>query len=102
MDRSHRIAILVYLYYLGKLLSTVSKSHFIRIKYLQEHSLSNHHKYYHAVTRAFEIFHGNLEQIYRTKFLSMYYLAGMTNRDYNNDFLPYVKSLTLSSEDFAF
>ena len=33
---------------------------------------------------------------------SIYYLAEITNRDYNNDFLPYVKSLTLSSEDFAF
>ena len=102
VDRSHRIAILVHLYYLGELLSTISKPHSIWTKYLQEHPLPNHHKYYRAATRAFEIFHGNLEQIYRTKFLSMYYLAGMTNRDYNNDFLPYVKSLTLSSEDFAF
>jgi len=78
------------------------KSRQIWTNYLKEYPLPNHYKYYRAATRVFEIFRGNMEQIYRTRFLSMYYLAGMTNRDYNNNFLPYVKNLTLSSEDFAF
>ena len=64
VNQSHRIAILMHLYYLGELLFITTKPHQIWTKYLQEHPLPNYHKYYRAATRIFEIFRGNIEQIY--------------------------------------
>ena len=86
--QSHRIAALVYLYYLGELLSVTTNPHQIWINYLRENSLPNYQQYYHAANQIFQIFNGNIEQIYQTKFLSMYYIAGMTNSDYQNNLLP--------------
>ena len=102
MDQSHRIATLINLYYLGELLSVTINPQQLWKNYLQGNALSNNRRYYRAATRLYELFWKEPEQIYRTKFLSMYYIAGMTNEDYNNNFLPYVKSLSLSSEDFTF
>jgi hypothetical protein len=72
VDRSHRIAILVHLYYLGELLSVTTTPRQIWTNYLKEHPLPNHHQYYRTATRVFEIFRENIKQIYRTRFLSMY------------------------------
>ena len=106
MQQSHRIAILVNLYYLGELLKTSADPKQIWQQYLQENPTQNPQRYYRAAVRIFEIFKDNLEQIYRTKFLSMHYIYGMTNEIYRNDFLPYVRRLSssegLSSEDFAY
>ena len=100
MRRSHRIAILINLYYLGELLSYCINPRQIWNYHLQNHFLSNAERYYRAATRVYEIFEDNMHQIYNTRFMSMHYITGMTNRDYYSNFLPYVKSS--SSEDFAF
>ena len=100
MQQSHRIAILVNLYYLGELLKTSENPKQLWQQYLQENPTQNPQRYYRAAMRIFEIFKDNLEQIYRTKFLSMHYIYGMTNETYRNDFPPYVKRP--SSEDFAY
>ena len=72
--QSHRIVTLVYLYYLGELLFVTTNPHQIWINYLHENSLPNYQQYYHAVNQIFQMFNRNIEQIYRTKFLLMYYI----------------------------
>jgi hypothetical protein len=100
MAQSHRIAILINLYYLGELLSNTTNSRQTWRNYLKNQILPNHGRYYRAAIRIYEIFKGNRLQIYRTKHISMHYIAGMTNEDYNNDFLPYARNV--GSVDFAF
>jgi hypothetical protein len=100
MQQSHRIATLINLYYLGELLNTTNNPQQNWKDYLQNNMLSNPRRYYCAATCVYETFQGNMEQIYRTKYFSMYYITGMTNSDYRNNFLPFVKNH--SSEDFAF
>ena len=99
-QQSHRIATLTHLYYLGELLNVTRRAQQIWKEYVAIHPLTNHRRYYRAATRTYEIFQGNMEQIYRTKYLSMHYINGMTNEDYRNNFLSFVKNL--GSEDFAF
>ena len=100
MQQSHRIAILINLYYLGELLNTTANPQQNWKDYLQTNLLSNPRRYYCAAIRIYEIFQGNMEQIYRTKYFSMHYITGMTNSDHRNNFLPFIKNH--SSEDFAF
>jgi hypothetical protein len=100
MQQSHRIATLINLYYLGELLKTTGNPKQKWQLYLQENPIQNSLRYYRAAMRIFEIFRDNLDQIYRTKFLSMNYIFGMTNEIYRNDFIPYVRRL--SAEDFAY
>ena len=100
MRQSHRIAVLAHLYYLGELLEVTRNARQTWREYIQKYPLSNHERYYRSATRTYEIFQNNMEQIYRTKYLSMHYIAGMTNGDYRNNFLIFVKGL--GSEDFAF
>lgn len=100
MAQSRRIATLINLFYLGELLNEVTNPRHTWKIYLENYPLNNHRRYYCAATRIYEIFKENIRQIYRTKYLSMHYITGMTNNDYYNDFLPYVKNM--SSVDFAF
>jgi hypothetical protein len=100
MQQSHRIATLINLYYLGELLKTTGNPKQKWQLYLQENPIQNSLRYYRAAMRIFEIFRDNMDQIYRTKFLSMNYIFGMTNEIYRNDFIPYVRRL--SAEDFAY
>jgi hypothetical protein len=100
MRRSHRIAMLINLYYLGELFSYCVNPRQIWKYHLQHHPLPNAGRYYRAATRVYEVFEDNMHQIYNTRFMSMHYITSMTNREYQYNFLPYVKSL--SSEDFAF
>jgi len=99
-EQSHRIAILINLYYLGEILNRITNPRRIWKNHLENYPLPNHGRYYRAATRVYEIFNNNVEQIYRTKHMSMHYISGMTNEDYHNNFLPFVKNL--GSEDFAF
>lgn len=100
MAQSYRIAVLINLYYLGELISNTTNPHQTWKNYLRNQTLSNHGRYYRAAIRTYEIFKGNKLQIYRTKYLSMHYITGMTNEDYHNNFLPYVRNV--SSVDFTF
>lgn len=100
MQQPHRIAILVYLYYLGELLRVTKDARQTWKEYIQSNPLKNHGRYYRAATRTYEIFQDNIEQIYRTKHMSMHYITGMTNEEYRNNFITFVKNL--GSEDFAF
>ena len=106
MQQSHRIATLVNLYYLGELLNTSENPRQLWQQYMQEHPTQNPQRYHRAAMRISEIFKDNLDQIYRTKFISMHYIYGMTNEIYRNEFLPYIRRLSLSeglsSEDFAY
>ena len=100
MQQRYRIAILINLYYLGELLNITTNPQQIWNDYIRDHPLSNYRRYHRAAVQTYEIFQNNKDQIYQTKFLSMHYIAGMTNEDYHNNFLPYVKDY--SSENFAF
>jgi len=102
MGKSNRIGTLINLYYLGELLNTTIKPQHTWKNYLKENTVPNPTRYYKGAMRTYEIFSSDKDQIYRTKFLSMHYIVGMTNEDYNNDFLPSVRNLVYASEDFAF
>jgi hypothetical protein len=99
MGRSHRIATLVNLYYLGELLNTTINPRQTWNNYIKENHTPNPTRYFTGAMRTYEIFQKDINQIYRTKTLSMHYITGMTNNNYYNDFLPFVKNI--SSEDFA-
>jgi hypothetical protein len=99
MGRSHRIATLVNLYYLGELLNTTINPRQIWNNYIKENHTPNPTRYFIGAIRTYEIFQKDINQIYRTKTLSMHYITGMTNDNYYNDFLPFIKNI--SSEDFA-
>jgi hypothetical protein len=99
MGRSHRIATLVNLYYLGELLNTTINPRQTWNNYIKENHTPNSTRYFIGAIRTYEIFQKDINQIYRTKTLSMHYITGMTNDNYYNDFLPFVKNI--SSEDFA-
>ena len=66
---------------------------------MKEYPMSNYNRYFTGAMQTYEIFKKNPNQIYRTKTISIHYITGMTNHDYFNDFLPFVKNI--SSEDFA-
>jgi hypothetical protein len=99
MGRSHRIATLANLYYLGELLNTTINPRQIWNNYIKENHTPNPTRYFTGAMRTYEIFQKDINQIYRTKTLSMHYITGMTNNNYYNDFLPFVKNI--SSEDFT-
>ena len=100
MGRSHRIATLTNLYYLGELLNTTINPRQTWNNYIKENSTPNPTKYFTGAMRTYEIFHKDINQIYCTKILSMHYITGMTNNNYYNDFLPFIKNI--GSEDFTF
>ena len=99
IGRSHRIATLVNLYYLEELLNTTINPRQTWNNYIKENHTLNPTRYFIGAIRTYEIFQKDINQIYRTKTLSMHYITGMTNDNYYNDFLPFVKNI--SSEDFA-
>jgi hypothetical protein len=99
MGRSHRIATLVNLYYLGELLNTTVNPRQTWNNYIKENHTPNPTRYFTGAMRTYEIFQKDINQIYRTKTLSMHYITGMTNDNYYNDFLPFIKNI--SSEDFT-
>ena len=99
MGRSHRIATLVNLYYLGELLNTTINPRQTWNDYIKENPTPNPTRYFLGAIRTYEIFQKDINQIYRTKTLSMHYITGMTNENYFNNFLPFIKDI--GSEDFA-
>ena len=100
MGRSHRIATIVNLYHLGDLLNTTINPRQTWNNYIKENLTPNAMRYFTEAMRTYEIFHKDMNQIYRTKTLSMHYITGMTNDDYYNNFLPFVQNIGL--EDFTF
>jgi hypothetical protein len=100
MRQSHRIAVLANLYYLGELFALSEDSRHLWRSHVNNHILPNHGRYYRAATRVYRLFKGDMYQIYRTRYMSMHYISGMTNRDFYHDLVPYVENL--GSEDFAF
>ena len=64
MAQSHRIAILINLYYLGELLNKTTNSRQTWRNYLKNQILSNYGRYYHVTIHIYKIFKENRLQIY--------------------------------------
>jgi len=82
IKRRQRIMTMVYAYYIGELinLSITPREKWLEFVHLKQ--IRREHHYYLGITRVYDLFKSNNEQIYRTSYLSYRKLLDMKANEY--------------------
>jgi hypothetical protein len=73
----HRIMTMVYAYYLGELIDLAVTPREKWLEFVETQQINREYHYYLGITRVYELFKSNVEQIYRTSYLSYRILLNM-------------------------
>lgn len=82
LKHRHRIMAMVYAYYTGELLNISITPREKWLEFVQLKSIRREHHYYLGIIRTYNLFKDNVEQIYRTSYLSYRILLNMKSHEY--------------------
>ena len=82
--RRQRIMTMVYAYYIGELINLSITPRDKWLEFVQLKQIRREYHYYLGITRVYSLFKSNVEQIYRTTYLSYRILINMKASDYRD------------------
>ena len=80
--RRQRIMTMVYAFYVGELINLSVTPREKWLEFVQLKQIQREHHYYKGITRVYDLFKSNVEQIYRTSYLSYRKLLNMKAYEY--------------------
>jgi hypothetical protein len=92
MCHHNRVMTIVYGYYLGELLNFTSTPREKWLEFVHTQHIRREYHYYSGISRIFKLFQENVEQIYRTSYLSHRMIVNMRSSDYN-ELLNYSRTI---------
>ena len=80
--RRQRIMTMIYAFYVGELINLSVTPREKWLEFVQLKQIQREHHYYKGITRVYDLFKSNVEQIYRTSYLSYRKLLNMKAYEY--------------------
>lgn len=82
-SQRNRIMTMIYSYYLGELINLTVTPREKWLEFVQNQQVQGEQHYYRGMTRMYKLFNSNMEQIYRTSYLSYRIILNMRTSQFN-------------------